>query len=159
MKKTHSRIFISYRHREPDEKLARFIAKSLEDRGHHVFMDIRMPVGTNWVNKIEDEIKAADFFIVLLSRESIRSEMVRQEVKLAHGFYKEKGLQILPVRVAFRGELPYDLGAYLDTIQYTIWDEATPYDILGQQIIDAVEKSVPLEYVDTPLSLLHQMDV
>jgi hypothetical protein len=144
LKKTHSRIFVSYRHQEPDEKLARFIAESLEDRGNHVFMDIRMPVGTKWVNRIEDEIKAADFFIVLLSKESIRSEMVRQEVKLAHKFYKEKDLLILPIRVAFRGELPYDLGAYLDPIQYAIWDKATPYDILGQQIIDAVEKSVPL---------------
>ncbi|MGA1864313.1 MAG: AAA-like domain-containing protein [bacterium] len=150
MKKTHSRIFISYRHREPDEKLARFIAKSLGDRGHHIFIDIRMPVGTNWVNRIEDEIKAANFFIVLLSGESIRSEMVRQEVKLAHRFYKEKGLQILPVRVAFRGELPYDLGAYLDTIQYAVWEEPTPYDILGQQIIDAVERSMPLNTKGKP---------
>lgn len=45
--------------------------------------DRRMLPGTEWAAEIERELRAAQFFVVLLSAESIRSDMVRQEVKLA----------------------------------------------------------------------------
>ena len=79
-----SKVFISYRHVKPDEDLAMFLENFLRTRGHEVFIDRRMLVGTKWVDEIERQIKAAKFFIVLLSKDSIRSEMVQQEVTLAH---------------------------------------------------------------------------
>jgi len=79
-----SRVFISYRHVKPDEDLAMFLENFLHNRGHEVFIDRRMLVGTKWVDEIERQIRAGEFFVVLLSAESILSELVRQEVKLAY---------------------------------------------------------------------------
>lgn len=138
-----SRVFISYRHVSPDQKIAHHIANYLNERKHHVFVDTQMLVGTKWVDEIERQIKNSDFFVVLLSKESIRSDMVRREVKLAHELL-EKHLTILPIRVAFSGELPYDLGAYLDPIQYSTWEEGTSYESVTEDISAAIESSVTL---------------
>jgi hypothetical protein len=113
------RVFISYRHVDPDQNLAHFIAQALKEHQQHVFVDTQMLIGTKWADEIERQLRAADFFVVLLSRESIRSEMVRWEVRLAHQLARQEGkkLTILPIRVAFEGELPHDIGAYLDPIR------------------------------------------
>jgi hypothetical protein len=49
--------------------------------------------------------------------------MVGQEIRLAHKLRKERGLRIFPVRIAFTGELPYELGAYLNAIQHKSWNQ------------------------------------
>ena len=141
-----SKCFISYRHVKPDEDLARFLEKHLIKHEHKVFLDTQIEVGTKWVDEIERQIRDSGFFIVLLSKESIRSDMVRQEVKLAHELSKIPGqsFTILPVRVAFAGELPYDLGSYLDLIQYALWEPTVTFEIIGEQILSAIEKSTAL---------------
>ena len=72
--------------------------------------------------------------------------MVRQEVKLAHGLTQESGKTfiILPIRIDFEGELPYDLGAYLDPINYTIWKEGEDFVITSRRILAAIKQSVEL---------------
>ena len=47
---------------------------------------------------------ACESMVVFLSSESIRSDMVRKEVAVAHGL----GKRIFPVRVDYDGALPYD---------------------------------------------------
>jgi len=74
------RIFISYRHVKPDEDLAIVIESALTKAGFQVFVDQKMVIGTEWVKEIENQLKKANFFVVLLSAESIRSDMVRQEI-------------------------------------------------------------------------------
>ncbi len=128
-----AQIFISYRHVQPDQELALFLANHLKEQSHDIFVDTRISAGTEWtewVDEIERRIRASDFFVVLLSAESIRSDKVRNEVWLAHKLAQnlEKPFTILPIRVAFEGELPYDLAAYLDHFQYVLWrgPEDTP---------------------------------
>ena len=58
-------IFISYKHVAPDQDLTHFIEQALQERGHHVFVDTQMLVGTRWVEEIERQLRAADFFVVL----------------------------------------------------------------------------------------------
>lgn len=128
-----SKCFISYRHVKPDEDLAGFLEKFLKEHGHKVFVDIQMLVGTKWAKEIEKQIKSSDFFIVLLSKESIRNDMVRQEVELAHDLSKEREekFAILPIRVDFDGELPYDLGARLNPIQYARWTPDVSFETIA----------------------------
>jgi hypothetical protein len=144
-----SKCFISYRHVKPDEDIADFLEKFLSRHNQKIFVDTKILVGTQWVKEIEKHLRSSDFFIVLLSKESIRSEMVRQEVKLAHQLSqkKEKKFVVLPIRVDFDGELPYDLGAYLDSIQYAHWTPDVPFETIAGQILNAVEKheSLPLK--------------
>jgi len=135
------KCFISYRHTKPDEDLALFLENFLGTRGHPVFLDKQMLIGTEWVKEIEKQIRSAETFIVLLSRASILSNMVRQEVKLANDLVqKRRGkFTILPVRVDFEGKLPYDLGAYLDRIQYGKWKSGEDFSIIAGQILKAIE--------------------
>ena len=158
------KCFISYRHVKPDEDLARELEKCLSQKGHPVFVDTQMLVGTRWAAKIKKEIKASDAFIVLLSAESIRSDMVRQEVELAHSLAQERGekFAILPIRVDFRGELPYDLGAYLNSIQYASWAPGQSFETIVGQILQALDQqeALPLKGKageDVSLSALQEL--
>ena len=129
-----SRCFISYRHVSPDQELAHALAATLVCSGHTVFVDTKLEVGARWVDEIEREIKAAQFFTVLLSQHSICSDMVRQEVALAH----QQQLAIFPIRVAFRDRLPYDLAAYLNPFQHTLWEADDPFDAVCAEIAAAI---------------------
>jgi hypothetical protein len=133
-----SRCFISYRHVAPDQDLAHAIGASLVQSGHTVFLDTKLRVGTRWVDEIEREIKSAESFVVLLSEQSIQSDLVRQEVALAHQLSKENKLRILPVRVAYTAALPYDLAAYLNPFQHSLWHMDEPFDRVCREIEAAV---------------------
>ena len=90
-------VFISYRHVDPDQGLADELYRSLVARGQEVFIDKRISIGTEWARKIQEAIGKARFFVVLLSAESIRSDMLRKEVALAHERQHDGALTILPV--------------------------------------------------------------
>jgi hypothetical protein len=118
------RIFISYkRNTELDHPLAERLLVRLEQHGHSVFLDQTMAVGENWVRRIQHEVAAADFLVLLLSEHSVQSAMVVEEVRMAQEQRRRSGFQpvILPVRVGFEGALPYDLGAWLNSINYALW--------------------------------------
>ena len=139
-------IFVSYRHVEPDHSLAEHLVRGLESAGQHVFWDAHLEVGNKWAQVIDEHLHKADFLIVLISPESMRSDMVRGELKRArkYSLREENPLVILPVRVAYEGELPYDLESWLDPIQYALWESEADADGIVRQIIDAVRAAQPL---------------
>jgi hypothetical protein len=144
-------VFISYRRVEPDQSLAKFLVEKLEANGQSVFWDNRITIGQDWARVIDERIQKTNFFVVLVSTESMRSDMVREEIKLAHTLSRrtEDPLKILPIRVAYLGDLPYDLRAYLNPIQYTIWHSESDSSGVAQQILDAICLSCELpEYGD-----------
>src|SRR5262245_42136635 len=107
MTKTHTqraRIFISYkRHAEPDEFLALTLYQALSVH-YDVFHDQTMvQVGTSWVERIDTALRQTDFLLVLLSAESVRSELVMAEVETVYSLAKVQGGHpiILPVRLAY----------------------------------------------------------
>jgi len=134
-----SHCFISYRHVAPDQELAHALSTALQHSGHMVFLDGRIEVGARWVEAIEREISASAFFTVLLSEQSIRSDMVRQEIALAHERASADKLCILPVRVAFTAALPYDLAAYLNPLQHAHWNPGEPFDRVCSEIVSAID--------------------
>jgi hypothetical protein len=136
-----ARVFISYKRSvTPDHDLAGRLNATLEAHGHQCFLDREdLRVGMAWAETIDREIKAADFFIVLLSERSAPSEMVRGEVEIARREAAKGGRPvILPVRLAFPGTLPYPLNSYLDHIQYALWKDESETGHLEKQILDAV---------------------
>jgi hypothetical protein len=133
-----ARVFISYRHVEPDERIARGLEHALSLAGHAVFLDTKIEIGSAWGAAIEALIRSAQFFIVLLSAESIRSDMVRCEVKLAHERFLQGQLRILPVRVAFEDALPYQLAAPLDPLHYALWREGGSIEAIASRILRVV---------------------
>lgn len=119
---TPARIFIAYK-RGADDKLALEMFKYLSRLGHHIFIDRLMVIGTAWAERIEEEVRKADYLIVLLSASSVNSEMIRYEIELAHRLSKENGRPLtLPVRLNYRKPFNYPLNAYLDHINWALWD-------------------------------------
>ena len=118
------KFFISYRRNvENDRRLAHYLKAGLEASGYKAFIDVDISVGTKWADKIDQEIISSDHFVVLLSEQSIASEMVQAEVRKAHHAKRSDGRPIiLPVRVAYRGPLDYELDSYLSPLQYLDWN-------------------------------------
>jgi hypothetical protein len=131
-------VFVSYSHVKPDEDLAAELVQFLEGNGVSVFVDTKIQVGQEWIEQIDWHLRNASHFVVLLSAESVRSDMVRREVAIAHQLRKTKELSILPVRVGLDGELPYDLGAYLHAVQYAVWNPGQTFGRVCRDILDGI---------------------
>ncbi len=157
-----SQVFLSYRHVSPDEQFAERLCAHLQERGLRVFLDKQIQIGLDWVAEIDRQLRASDSFVVLLSEESIRSDMVRQEVQTAHELRREGKPAIFPVRLGFQGKLPYDLGSYLNRIKYALWhpgdSEAELFDLLYAAITSGAtlpmappsEDPVVVSFTDLP---------
>jgi AAA-like domain/TIR domain len=118
-----ARVFISYkRNSSPDEQVALAVFEALSQR-HDVFVDQTMLVGARWAERIEQELRLADFLIAFLSEQSVRSEMVEAEITTANALAKERRGRpfILPVRLDYREPFQYPLSAYLNPINWAFW--------------------------------------
>jgi len=105
-------------------------------------------VGADWRKRIESEVERADFIIPLLSENSVNSEMVELEIKLAHQLAREnKGKpRLLPVRVNYLAPFPYPLSEYLNSIQWAYWsgDEST------LKLVDELKRALAGEELSSP---------
>lgn len=135
------KVFISYkRNSEPDEFLALQICENIT-KHHKVFIDQLMPVGTRWAKKIEEEIQKSDYLICLLSAESVQSEMVIAEIETAHRLAKDNPQEkprILPVRVNFDKPFIYPLSAYLNLINWAVWESNDDTQKVINDILTAI---------------------
>jgi hypothetical protein len=119
-----ARIFISYkRNIEPDTPVATAVYDALRQE-HEVFIDTTIQVGEKWAERIQSAIKESDYIITFLSVHSVNSEMVIAEIETAHHHGKTHGKpSILPVRLNFNEPLVYPLSAYLNPLQWALWDK------------------------------------
>jgi hypothetical protein len=140
-----ARLFISYkRNSEPDEALAKYLHEKLSADGHQIFIDTSMRTGTDWLNEIDRQIKESDSLIVLLSKSSANSEMVQAEIQRAYSYRKLQNYpDIIPVRIAYEGLLPYSIDAFLNPYQYAVWDSAADNDLVYQSILDSIAGVMP----------------
>ena len=138
-------IFICYqRHADADRKLATYLQGFLAAQGHHVFIDTTMRTGEVWLEEIDQQVKASDFLIVLLSKSSADSEMVKAEVSRAYEYRQsQRHPHILPVRIAYEGLLPYAIAAFLNPLQYVVWQSEADNERLSHDILAAVEGRLP----------------
>jgi small GTP-binding protein len=85
-------IFLSYA--REDRKKASLLAKVLESSGFSVFFDRTIPVGTKWIDFIQQELEVCKCIIVLWSKASVESNWIREEAYIA----KERGV-LIPVLI------------------------------------------------------------
>ena len=140
------RFFICYkRHADPDQKLAVYLHDCLTAQGHDVFIDGTMRTGVAWLDEIDRQIEASNFLIVLLSKSSADSEMVQSEVSRAYEYRRLQGHpRILPVRIAYEGLLPYTIAAFLNPLQYVVWQSEADDERVGRDILDAIQGRLPV---------------
>jgi tetratricopeptide (TPR) repeat protein len=151
-----ARVFISYKHTDPDQELARSLLERLKGAGHDPFMDIEIALGERWAEVIERCLRECELFVVFVSAESTASDMVRQEIRIAHKLNRAAGKPtMIPVRVAFDGDLPYDLAACLDPVQHISWKLGHDFEGVSTQVVSAAERLGPSSEqrgTKTPLS-------
>jgi hypothetical protein len=149
------RFFISYRRRAVgDSRLAGVLRDRLVAEGCEVFLDVEMRVGIDWSAEIERRIASCDYLVVLLSEESVASEMVQAEVRRAHLASRAEGrARILPVRVAYTGELGYELDSYVGKLQYVLWEDETHDERIVREVLRATESGFALDAADGPIGL------
>ena len=140
-----ARVFICYkRHAEPDHRLAQYLHEFLTAQGHEVFIDDSLRTGAAWLEEIDRQVKASDFLIVLLSKASADSEMVKAEVRRAYEYRKRQGHpQTLPVRIAYEGMLPYAIDVFLNPLQYVVWQSEADDERIARDILTAIEGRLP----------------
>lgn len=146
------RIFISYkRNTAADAAFVHSLSQALRQRGHQLFIDLSMRVGEDWVQRISDEIKGADYFVLVISEQAMQSQMVAEEARLAHATQRAHGRPVfLPVRLAYDGELPYDLGAILNRLNYALCNSAEDVPRVASELLAAIEHDALLPAADTP---------
>ncbi len=138
-------IFISYKRQgNEDNYLANYLHQQLMGKGHQTFIDQSMRTGTAWLDEIDKQLKQADFLIVLLSKDSADSEMVQSEIRRAYEYQRQQGHpQILPIRMAYQGLLPYSIDAFLNPLQYVLWHDQQNNELVLNEILTAVAKGIP----------------
>jgi serine/threonine-protein kinase len=136
---TSQRVFISYRSQKPDVSLAQEFHDRLQEAGHTAFMAAKsISWGENWIERIDQELKQCDYFLLLLSEQSASSDMVAGEVRTARGLRDKLGKPIiLPIRVNLPIDDPlnYELRSVLQTIQQKSWRSPDDTPILVQEIL------------------------
>jgi hypothetical protein len=139
------------RHDKPSEHLIIALERGLKIAGATVFVDKQIPVGTEWKTLIRENVETSDACIPLLSEHSQYSEMLEEEIKIAHNAPTKP--RLLPVRVGYEGGLIEPLAAILDPIQYFLWQTEKDDATLITNIINALlaPPSVPK---DAPLGPL-----
>lgn len=85
-------IFISYK-RSESSAFALLVLARLKMAGLEPFLDMALVPGEDWQTGLKTRIQSYDYLIVLLGKETLNSEVTRQEILWA----KEAGLTILPV--------------------------------------------------------------
>lgn len=144
-----ARIFLSYQHgTETDEQLAVQIENALLDHGFAVFLDDQViQMGTRGAERVLAAIHESDFYLVLLSPDSVTSEIVTLEITRAYEQAVKQGLRILPVRVGLRGEFPYQLRPMLDSLSWAMWQSDTDTPDLLDAILRAIDGGAELPIV------------
>jgi hypothetical protein len=157
---THSRIFISYAHRDGGDLAVR-LQGDLEARGFDVWLDKdRLKGGDRWTNEIEAALDRADVVLALLSEGSFTSDTCRAE----QGWALDAGRRVIPLRVQSTSRPPLrlynlqwidfsDLTHYAEQLQALLdsfagHGEATPPEARPVRYDNA--PSLPINFVDRP---------
>jgi len=86
-------VFVSYAH--ADSSVVYPILKELHGYGVHMWYDEGIDVGTEWSQKIADNILICSKFLLFVSPASMKSHHVRQEINFAN----TKNKPIMPVHI------------------------------------------------------------
>lgn len=138
-----AKIFISYKSETPlDSKLAREFHDFFKRAGFKPFVaDIDIRIGQKWDKRIDEELRDAEYFLLLMSENSITSDMVIEEVRRAREISKQNQKPlILPIRIKLPKHIPisYDLAGYLNKIQVRHWENEPDTQIILNEIVSII---------------------
>src|ERR1035437_1995337 len=132
-----AKVFISYTgHAKQDVDMAAYFADYLSARNHDIFIQTKIAPGRSWPEVVDTNLREADYLVVLISGQSVQSDMVIEEVRRGARLRQDLGRPvILPVRLG-TVELPYDLGAKVNRIQGLKWTAASDENTIAEKLAE-----------------------
>jgi hypothetical protein len=85
-------VFISYR-RKDSSAFALLVLARLKAEGLNAFVDMTIQPGDNWQMHLKEQIQSRDYFVVLLGKDSLTSDVLHQEVLWA----LETNANVIPI--------------------------------------------------------------
>ncbi len=143
--KKNNDIFLSYSRENAD--LVKKIYDSFQDEGFRIWKDnIKLEHGDNFVNEIFENIRNSKTFLVLLSKSSLDSRFVRDEVAAAKQSFIDFGYpNILPIKVTD----DYDKSEVFPEIaplQYVNFSKIENEDDFGKKMMELADRIHRLAY-------------
>ncbi len=142
------RIALLYRRNtQPDDHVLSTLESGLRAAGHQVFIDRHLQVGDEWAVEIKRQVQQSDAIIPLLSRNSVKSEMLAEELEEAsQSAQRNAGRpRILPVRVTYEKgltpeeqTLPEPFFSILGHLQYQPWESEADDKELLDRILESL---------------------
>ncbi|MEM1161400.1 MAG: toll/interleukin-1 receptor domain-containing protein [Pseudomonadota bacterium] len=129
-----SKVFLSYAH--SDLEVAEEIAQRLQKFGLSVWRDQSIVAGEPFVDPMEEAIKDADVVVVLLSRQSGKSDFVKREAEFALSGKK----LVIPVLLDEDSTRNYVWPLLADRLGIKVDNDHSLINV-AEQIVDAVRKS------------------
>lgn len=102
---TKKKIFLSYSRADLDYIAT--LVDALREKGADIWFDKNIRTGEQWDNTLEEQIKAADVFLIVMSKTSVASNNVKDEMSYA----KSLGKIISPILIE-PCEVPMRLARY-----------------------------------------------
>jgi hypothetical protein len=139
-----AKVFISYTgHAKQDADMAAYFADYLSARHHDIFIQTKIPPGLSWPEVVDTNLREADYLVVLISGQSVQSDMVIEEVRRGARLRQDLGRPvILPVRLG-TVEMPYDLGAKVNRIQQLKWNAAGDETTIAEKLEEVLTGKLP----------------
>lgn len=152
--------FISYSSKDNIRFVEKFVDK-LRDSGIEVWKDTLETIDVDLTNIIK-EIYKSDIFIVIISKYSVKSNWVNEEIKVAMKRKIEENLRIFPVVLA---EDDVDVPIILNHLIHYYIEDINDYDDKFEELIEDIfilSKKTPLGNVPLyycSLSILEEQEI
>jgi hypothetical protein len=112
------------RRAQPDEGVAAKLALALRRQGFTVNIDGSQELSVAWARATEQQIRASDAVLFLLSPAAVQSEMLAYELQLAHEAGEEAGRpRLLAVTLGAAPPLPGPLAGILSGVEAYPWSD------------------------------------
>lgn len=142
------RVFISYSHKDADT--VSWLEPALQAHGIHVWVDQNSNIGSSISKSVRDEIARADRVLVCLSRNSIRSDWVSQEIVIALERERaERSTILLPLKLddfpvnSWKSELRHYLSDRLSVNLSSTVPVTQSRDTVLQAVLKAISQDEP----------------
>ncbi len=150
-----SSIFLS--HNSKDKPFVRKLANDLRRKGHYAWIDeAEIKVGDSLIEKIEEGIEQTDFLGVIISSNSVDSEWVKREVRIAlTQEISGKKVKVLPILLE-EVEIPI----FLTDKKYADFTSDDKYNSSLKEIYDVLEQPIlnegATDFSEKELQMLRQ---
>ncbi len=151
---TEPYVFVSYSHKDKDEVFA--LINHLMLCSCNVWYDVNLESGNDWNEQVAEKLLSAECVLLLITKNSVQSEYVRDEINFA----RSKGKKIFSVFLE-NVELPLGLELMLGRSQAIAWEERTQQqlrDTIRSNLPESVFKTVPDPFYVSEKNLFYIKD-